>query len=101
MSGRRRSQLEIMLNVLVLIHNGEEKTSQIMSGAGITSSQFKKIKKILSEKEYITVTNVNTNKGRRRDKRTKELYGVTQRGLNVLRYYWKTGEILEEPPKVK
>ena len=97
----RRSQLEIMLKVLELIHSGEKKTSQIMSGAGITSSQFKTVKKLLTTKGYITVTKVVNQKGKRQDRRTRELYSITQKGTNVLKYYWKTGRILEEPPTVK
>ena len=101
MSGSRRSQLEIMLKVLELIHSGEQKTTQIMSGAGITSSQFKTVKKLLTSKGYIAVTKVGNRKGKRQDRRTRELYSVTQKGTNVLKYYWKTGRILEEPPSIK
>jgi predicted transcriptional regulator len=97
----RRSQLKIMLNVLELIHSGEHKASLLMSGAGITSSQLKTVKKLLSTKGYIKITKAGTRKGKRQDRRTRELYSITQKGTNVLKYYWKTGRILEEPPTVK
>lgn len=97
----RRSQLKIMLNVLELIHSGEKKASLIMSGAGITSSQFKTVKKLLSTKGYIKITKAGTRKGKRQDRRTRELYSITQKGTNVLKYYWKTGRILEEPLSIK
>jgi predicted transcriptional regulator len=91
----RRSQFEIILGVLELIQDGEYKPTRIMRDAHITWSQFKNIIALLVEKEYVTVMDQVSGK-KRRDKRTKLVYSITPKGVNVVRYYREIDKLLDE-----
>lgn len=93
--GVRRSQFEIVLDVLELIQDGEYKPTRLMRDARISWTQFRDIIAILVEKKYVTVMDQVSGK-RRIDKRTKRVYSITPKGVNVVRYYRKIDKLLDE-----
>lgn len=89
MSGRR-SQLAVYLDVLRIIKEGTEKPTRIMYGANLSWIPLKKVLTSMISQGLITEIE-SSNKG---DKRTKKTYKITQKGMNVLRYFDKAKELL-------
>lgn len=89
MSGRR-SQLAVYLDVLRIIKEGTEKPTRIMYGANLSWIPLKKVLTSMISQGLITEIE-SSNKG---DKRTKKTYKITQKGMNVLRYFYKAKELL-------
>jgi predicted transcriptional regulator len=89
MSGRR-SRFEIYIDVLIEIMNGSKKPTKIMYGANLSYKPLKEILQSLLEQSLI-----EEEEGRIRDKRTKVKYTLTQKGVNVIRYYSKAKDLVE------
>jgi predicted transcriptional regulator len=89
MSGRR-SRFEIYVDILTEVMNGSEKPTKIMYGANLSYKPLKKILQSMLDQGLI-----NELAGTRKDKRTKVTYEVTQKGMNVVRYYRKAKNLIE------
>ena len=96
---RRRSKLEIYLDVLWVIKSGTEKPTRIMYGANLSWKPLQKILGSLVSQGLIT----EIESGDRDDKRTTKTYSITQKGDNVLKYFSKAKELLplEEFAKIR
>ena len=88
---RRRSKLEIYLDVLWIIKNGTKKPTRIMYGANISWKPLKRILKSLVSQGLIGEVDAREN----RDKRTSTYYELTQKGDNVIRYFNRAKSLLE------
>ncbi len=94
---KRRSKLEVCLDILAAINNGETKPTRIMSATNMSWKQLHQEFEQLIESELIMVTDATSEKvGRRDDKRSKFRYHLTPKGTNVLRYLKKQASGLEE-----
>ncbi|RLI31226.1 hypothetical protein DRO56_05395 [Candidatus Bathyarchaeota archaeon] len=87
---RRRSKLEIYLDVLWVIKNGTNKPTRIMYGANLSWKPLQKILDSLVSQGLI----MEIESGERGDKRTTKIYKITQKGENVLKYFSKAKELL-------
>ena len=83
---RKRSRLEITLQVLYIIYSGTGKTTHIMNEAGISWVHFKEVLSSLELQGLVRVGEPAA-KGRKRDKRVNKVFEVTEKGVNVLRYF--------------
>jgi predicted transcriptional regulator len=80
----RRSRLEITLDVLRIIKNGERKPTRIMNAANLTYRGLKEALNVLLSQNLIR-ENYLTSRGRKRDRRTHIEYEITSEGINMLR----------------
>jgi len=83
---KKRSRLEITLQVLYIIYSGTCKTPHIMNEAGISWVHFKEVLSALELQGLVRVGEPEA-KGRRRDNRINKVFKVTEKGVNVLRYF--------------
>ncbi|MHA2393520.1 MAG: winged helix-turn-helix domain-containing protein [Promethearchaeota archaeon] len=90
----RRSKLEIMINVLEVVQNGEKKPTRIMYQSNLSYKLLKDVLESLVNQELITAMEPTTT-GRKRDKRTNTLYVITPKGQNVLRYFHNARGMLQ------
>jgi predicted transcriptional regulator len=81
MMSERRSKLEIMLKVLTAIRDGETKPTRIMYAANMSWNPTQQVLAKLVGEDLIRVTEKPGNK------RMKKRYELTEKGLNVLRYF--------------
>ena len=88
--GRRRSQLEVHLDVLRTIKDGTDKPTRIMYGSNLSWQPLKKILSYMISQGLVT----EIESGGRGDKRTSKTYKITQKGENVLRYFSRAKELL-------
>ncbi len=86
----RRSRFEIYVDVLTEIMNGAKKPTKIMYGANLSYKPLKDILQSLLDQGLI-----EEEDGRIKDKRTKVKYGLTLKGINVVRYYSKAKDLVE------
>jgi predicted transcriptional regulator len=89
----RRSKLEIMVNVLNIIQNGETKPTRIMYGANLSWKVVKGVLESLVHQGLVESTDVS--EGSRRDKRTSITYVITSEGQNVLRYFQSVSKLVD------
>jgi predicted transcriptional regulator len=88
---RRRSKLEVYLDVLWTIKNGTRKPTRIMYESNLSWKPLQKTldslmrQALIEEYEPIDL----------RDKRTSTCYELTQKGENVLMYFKKAEDLLE------
>ena len=88
---RRRSKLEIYLDVLWIIKNGTRKPTRIMYGANLS---WKPLQRILSSMvSQGLIREVDARGGR--DRRTNKTYEITQKGENVVKYFNRAKDLLE------
>lgn len=87
----RRSKLEIYIDILEEIRNGVIIPTRIMYGANLSWKPLQQILKSLVTQELII-----EYMAEERDKRTKKAYKLTEKGLNVLRYFSKAKELVEK-----
>jgi len=85
---RRRSRLEIMLDILSAIRDGKDKPTNIMYAANLSWKPTQKILSHLVEQGLLEMRTASGKSGKR--------YMVTERGVNVLDYFEKANEILPE-----
>ncbi len=87
----RRSKLEIYIDILEEIRNGVIIPTRIMYGANLSWKPLQQILKSLVTQELIIEYMAEEG-----DKRTKKTYKLTEKGLNVLRYFSKAKELVEK-----
>ncbi|MFQ6054255.1 MAG: winged helix-turn-helix domain-containing protein, partial [Candidatus Bathyarchaeia archaeon] len=88
---RRRSRLEIFLDVLGIIKGGTRKPTRIMYGANLSWKPLQGILRSMVAQGLI----VEVDAAASRDKRTTTLYEITQKGENIIRYFNKARDLLE------
>lgn len=81
--------MEMHLDILRTIYEGEEKPTRIMSNSNMTWSQLQQGIDFLLKSMLITKKDMDKNQFRKADKRTKNRYIVTKKGESVLRYFRK------------
>lgn len=86
----RRSRFEIYVDVLTEIMNGSKKPTKIMYGANLSYKPLKNILQSLLDQGLI-----EEDERRIKDKRTKVKYVLTQKGVNVIKYYSKAKDLIE------
>ena len=96
---RRRSKLEIYLDVLWIIKNGTRKPTRIMYGANLSWKPLQRILRSMVSQELIREIDASDN----RDKRTNTYYEITQKGENVVKYFNRAKDLieLEEVAKIR
>jgi predicted transcriptional regulator len=87
----RRSKLEIYIDILEEVRNGVIIPTRIMYGANLSWKPLQQILKSLVTQELIVEYMAEEG-----DKRTKKAYKLTEKGLNVLRYFSKAKELVEK-----
>ncbi|UCD45347.1 MAG: hypothetical protein JSV27_02270 [Candidatus Bathyarchaeota archaeon] len=87
----RRSKLEIYLNVLAAVKRGTSKPTRIMYEANLSWKPLQKILRSMLKQDLIVLMDTTKN----RDKRTNTMYGLTQKGENVMNYFNRAREFLE------
>lgn len=97
---KRRSKLEIYLDILGVIQSGENKPTRIMTKTNMAWSQIQEEFLDLAERGLILVTDAQDfGPRRKRDKRSKYNYHLTKQGENILRYFRKDaaglGDLIE------
>lgn len=88
---RRRSRLEIYLDVLGIVKNGTRKPTRIMYGANLSWKTLRRILRSMVSQGLIEEVDARDS----RDKRTHKHYELTQKGENVIRYFNQARNILE------
>jgi predicted transcriptional regulator len=88
---RRRSKLEIYLDVLWTIKNGTRKPTRIMYGANLSWKPLQRILDSMVDQDLIR----EVKPAGKRDKRSSVYYEVTQKGENVVRYFNRAKDLLE------
>jgi len=94
---RRRSKLEIYLDVLWIIKNGTRKPTRIMYGANLSWKPLQSILNSLVSQGFIREVDVRDG----RDKRTSICYEITQKGENVIKYFHQAKDLIELEDVVK
>jgi predicted transcriptional regulator len=87
---KRRSRFELYIAVLTEIMNGSTKPTKIMYGANMSYKPLQEILQSLLEQGLIDESNKKI-----KDKRTKVKYVLTQKGVNVVKYYSKAKDLIE------
>jgi len=88
---RRRSKLEIYLDVLWVIKNGTRKPTRIMYGANLSWKPLQRILNSMINQDLIREVDASLS----RDKRTNIYYEITQKGENVVKYFNRAKDLLE------
>lgn len=83
---KRRSKLEILLEVLKVIKNGKYKPTNIMYAANLSWKPTQQALESLIMQGLIT-----TKDSSGRDERTKVIYEITQKGKDVVRHFHDMG----------
>ena len=86
---KRRSKLEIMLEVLSAVINGIDKPTRIMYAVNLSWRPTKSLLSSLVDQGLLTM---KETPGGGRSKRS---YGITEKGTNTLRYFDGLKEIIE------
>ena len=96
---RRRSKLEIYLDVLWIIKNGTRKPTRIMYGANLSWKPLQRILNSMVSQGLIREVDTTDN----RDKRTNTCFEISQKGENVVKYFNRAKDLieLEEVAKIR
>jgi predicted transcriptional regulator len=86
---KRRSKMEVYLDILKAISDGEEKPTRIMSRCNITWNQLNEGVDLLLSTGFIMVEVNKKQATRRVDRRTKNKYYLTPKGESVIKYFRK------------
>mgnify|MGYP001069781437 CR=1 FL=1 len=81
---RKRSRLQICLEVLKAIKKGTQKPTNIMYKCNLSWIPLMEILNSLLAQELIKISNYDKRK----------VYEITERGLNVLRYFEKVEDLI-------
>lgn len=85
----RRSKLDIVLNVLSAVMEGIDKPTRIMYSANLSWRPTQKILASLVEQGLLhEIEDLKS-------KRSKKKYGITEKGVNVLRYFEGAKNLLD------
>ncbi|HDI53195.1 MAG TPA: transcriptional regulator [Candidatus Bathyarchaeota archaeon] len=88
---KRRSMLDIVLDVLSVVRDGVDKPTRIMYASNLSWRPTQRILKMMVERGLLKVVETEG------DGRTKRRYVITERGLNVLEYFERAKELLNLP----
>jgi len=88
---KRRSMLDIVLDVLSVVRDGVDKPTRIMYAANLSWRPTQRILKMMVERGLLKVVETEG------DGRTKRRYLITERGLNILEYFERAKELLNLP----
>ncbi len=88
---KRRSMLDIVLDVLSVVRDGVDKPTRIMYAANLSWRPTQRILKMMVERGLLKVVETEG------DGRTKRRYLITERGLNILEYFERAKELLDLP----
>ncbi len=88
---KRRSMLDIVLDVLSVVREGVDKPTRIMYAANLSWRPTQRILKMMVDRGLLKVIEAEG------DGRTKRRYVITERGLNVLEYFERAKELLDLP----
>lgn len=88
---RRRSKLEIYLDVLRTIKGGTTKPTRIMYGANLSWKPLQRILRSMIGQELVEEIDVSDS----RDRRTSTRFEITQRGESVIRYFDRARGLIE------
>jgi predicted transcriptional regulator len=93
----RRSRLEIYLDVLSVIHEGEDKPTRIMYHSNLSWQQLISVLTQLEVQGLITEDAIEAEGSRRRkrDKRSKKSFNITPKGISVLKYFRDMNKMIE------
>ena len=87
---RRRSRLEIYLDILRVISDGTDKPTRIMYGANLSWKPTARILGSMVSQGLISEIDTSND----RDRRSKRRYEITPKGENVARYFRRGREFL-------
>ena len=87
----RRSKLEIYLDVLNVIKNGTEKPTRIMYEANLSWRLLESTLSSLVDQGLLLELDVSDSG----DKRTKNVYKITQKGESLIQYFFYAGPLLK------
>jgi len=82
---RKRSRLEIYLDILRVLKKGERKPTRIMYRTNLSWTPLQEILESMISQEIIKKIEVNKRKE----------YVITKKGLNVLRYFEEMMELIK------
>ena len=88
---RRRTKLEIYLDILRIIKNGTRKPTRIMYGANLSWKPLQEAIESMLSQNLIREVDATSN----RDRRTNFLYEITMKGENVISYFRKAKDLLQ------
>jgi len=83
---RRRSRLEIMLDILAAVRGGEDKPTRIMHAINLSWNPTQRILSNLVKQGFLEVRTASGRSNKR--------YAITDKGVNTLDYFEKAQEIL-------
>ena len=86
----RRSKFEIYIDILALIKGGVALPTRIMYSANLSWKPLCQILKSLVAQGLVEEHSMDGG-----DKRTKKIYGITEKGDNVLRYFNRAKDLME------
>lgn len=85
---RRRSRLDLVLNVLSAVRDGVDKPTRIMYASNLSWRPTQRILHSLVQQGLLR--EIEDTESRR----TKKRYKITEKGLNVVRYFDNAKELL-------
>ena len=88
---RRRSRLEIQLDVLRIIYEGEHAPTHLMTTANLSWDRLQRNLRSLVSKGLIREIDVSGDS----NARTRRCYEITQKGREVVRYFGRAREFQE------
>jgi predicted transcriptional regulator len=88
---RRRSKLEVYLDVLWTIKSGTTKPTRIMYESNLSWKPLQRTLNSLASQGLVAEYEPEDN----RDRRTTACYELTQKGENVLKYFKRAEDLLE------
>lgn len=86
----RRSRLEICLDILRIIKDGESRPTRIMYGANLSWKPLQSLLTSMTSQGLIKEIEMSRGK----DKRTKKIYELTEKGNRILRYYLEVEKLI-------
>lgn len=85
---RRRSRLDIVLNVLSAIKEGVDKPTRIMYAANLSWKPTQRILRSLVQQGLLREIEETSSR------RTKKRYEITEKGTNLVRYFERAKDLL-------
>jgi len=80
--------LDIVLNVLSAVRDGVDKPTRIMYAANLSWKPTQRILRSLVEQEFLREIENSSSK------RTKKRYEITEKGVNLVRYFERAKDLL-------
>jgi len=88
---KKRSRLEIYIDILRVLKKGERKPTRIMYKTNLSWTPLQEILNSMISQGLII----------KKENKNKRLYEITEKGLNVLRYFNKVREMVIIEPKTR